>query len=131
MKNVLRGISLTLLILVGITAVVGGGSMVNNPNGHTVHLPLSILEGSVFPNFMWPGYILFLVVGLGSLFVAYITYLRELDYPNWILAWGIVLFGWLTAQLAITQHFFAPLHLTYYLISLSLGVVGYALIRMR
>ncbi len=54
-----------LLAFLGLSAIVGGGALIISPSGKLLGgLPLSILEMSPFKNFLIPGIILFVVLGL-------------------------------------------------------------------
>ena len=56
---------LSLLSFLGLSALGGGGALILSPSGKLLGgLPLSILERSPFHDFLIPGIILFLVLGL-------------------------------------------------------------------
>jgi hypothetical protein len=60
-----RNILITLLAFLGLSAIGGGGALIVSPSGKLLGgLPLSILEHSPFTNFLFPGMILFLILGL-------------------------------------------------------------------
>jgi hypothetical protein len=60
-----RNIHLMLLAFLGLSAAGGGGALIISPSGELIGgLPLSILNNSPFPNFLVPGIILFIVLGL-------------------------------------------------------------------
>jgi len=60
-----RNILLFLLAFLGMSAIGGGGALIISPSGKLLGgLPLSILERSPFNNFLVPGIILFVVLGL-------------------------------------------------------------------
>jgi len=60
-----RNILLTLLAFLGLSAIGGGGALIISPSGKLLGgLPLSILERSPFNNFLVPGIILFVILGL-------------------------------------------------------------------
>ena len=60
-----RNILLSLLAFLGLSAIGGGGALIISPSGKLLGgLPLSILERSPFNNFLIPGIILFVVLGL-------------------------------------------------------------------
>ena len=60
-----RNIHLFLLAFLGLSATGGGGALIISPSGKLLGgLPLSILENSPFNNFLIPGIILFVVIGL-------------------------------------------------------------------
>jgi len=60
-----------LLLLQGISAVYGGASLVLDPSGSTLQMPLSLLEQSPFNDYVIPGVILLLVLGIFPLSVFY------------------------------------------------------------
>jgi hypothetical protein len=60
-----RNIHLFLLAFLGLSALGGGGALIISPSGKLLGgLPLSILQNSPFNNFLIPGIILFVVLGL-------------------------------------------------------------------
>lgn len=65
MKNTVHSIHISLLLFLGGSAVCGGGALIISPSGRLLgRLPLSILKNSPFSNFLVPGIILFLVLGI-------------------------------------------------------------------
>ena len=64
MKTV-RNIYLSMLAFLGLSAIGGGGALIISPSGKLLgDLPLSILERSPFKDFLFPGIILFVVLGI-------------------------------------------------------------------
>ena len=59
-----RNILVTLLALLGIGAIFGGGVLIISPSGDLFGMPLALLKHSPFPDFLIPGLILFLLLGL-------------------------------------------------------------------
>jgi len=57
-------ILLILLAFQALSGLFGGAALVLDPSGSSIRLPLSLLEGSPFGNFLIPGIILFLVLGI-------------------------------------------------------------------
>jgi hypothetical protein len=58
-------IHLILLAFLGLSAIDGGGALIISPSGKLLGgLPLSILQNSPFTDFLIPGIILFIVLGL-------------------------------------------------------------------
>ena len=66
MKSIIaKNIHLILLAFLGLSAMGGGSALIISPSGKLLGgLPLSILERSPFNNFLGPGIILFIVLGL-------------------------------------------------------------------
>lgn len=60
-----RNVLIALLLFLGLSAMGGGLLLIMSPSGKLLgRLPLSILEHSPFPDFLIPGIILFLILGL-------------------------------------------------------------------
>jgi len=72
MKKAVHSIYISLLLFLGISAIFGGGALVISPSGRLLGgLPLSILKNSPFSNFLVPGIILFLVLGIFPIFTVW------------------------------------------------------------
>ena len=91
-------ISLVVLeVFVGVGAVAGGIGVATNGIG----FPLEWLEGLPFRSYLIPGLVLVLVVG-GSQFVAAVAVWRRRRWGTVAsLAAGMILAGWISAQVAI------------------------------
>jgi hypothetical protein len=67
-----RNTLVTLLMLLGTSAMGGGAFLIISPSGKLIGgLPLSILAHSPFTDFLVPGIILFLILGLAPCIVSY------------------------------------------------------------
>jgi len=84
-----------LQVLIGIGAVPVGFMMIINPYGV---LPIEMLEGSPFPNFLIPGIFLFSVNGVGSLIGAYLTFRRHQYASLAAIGLGAFLIAWIVVQ---------------------------------
>jgi hypothetical protein len=127
MKTLLRWLSVGILLVNGATALVGGATLVNDPSGHALGLPHGYIEGTAFNSYMWPGYFLFLLVGVFSLLVAYQTASQEAHYPIWIMAEGGIQLLWVTLQLAVIPLFNVWLHLVFLVLAAALMWLGFML----
>lgn len=79
----LRNIYLSLLSFLGLSAIGGGGALIISPSGKLLGgLPLSILERSPFNDFLVPGIILFVVLGI----IPSLLVLALLKKPNSVFA---------------------------------------------
>jgi len=70
---------IVLHVLLGVGAVVSGGMLMAAPDGHLMQMPPSMLQYSPFPSFLIPGVILFTLLGIYPLCVAYGLWKR----PGW------------------------------------------------
>ena len=78
-----RNIHLSLLGFLGLSAIGGGGALIISPSGKLLGgLPLSILEHSPFNDFLVPGIILFVVLGIIPSFLVF----GLLNKPSSVLA---------------------------------------------
>jgi hypothetical protein len=60
---------MAFLLLQGIGAIGGGGVLVASPDGAIMHMPVSNMRGSPFADYLIPGLILLLVLGVFPLVV--------------------------------------------------------------
>ena len=68
-----------LLLFLGLNAAVAGGMFIIAPDGHLIQMPLSNLKNSPFSDFLVPGFLLFLFVGVYPMVIAYSLWRR----PTW------------------------------------------------
>jgi hypothetical protein len=64
-----RNVLLFLLAFLALGAIIGGGALIISPSGKLLRMPLSNLGSSPFNNFLIPGIILFLILGLVPIFL--------------------------------------------------------------
>jgi len=116
-----------LQILLSLGAIGGGLVFLIAPDGHLMHMPLTMLKNTPFSNFLIPGAILFTFLGIYPMAVAYSLW----HQPSWIwpntinpfkqyhwswsssLAAGIILIIWITVQVQMIEKHF--LHLIYFI----------------
>jgi hypothetical protein len=117
-----------LQFLLGFGAFVSGGLLVVAPDGALMQMPLSMLQYSPFSNFLVPGIILALLLGLYPLAVAYSLWQRPAwRWPDGInpfkhLHWGWaaslssggILLVWITVQVLMLRTV-AFLHILYFI----------------
>lgn len=65
-----RNILVFLLLILGIGALFGGGVLIISPSGNMFQMPLNLLRNSPFSDFLIPGLILFVVLGIWPVWVA-------------------------------------------------------------
>lgn len=93
----------SLCLVVGITAVGGGATLMASPDGSAMHMPLSQLEHSPFSDFMVPGLILFSIVGLGNLVSAWLYIRRFAFAPMVSVVTGLGLTIWILVQMIMLR----------------------------
>ena len=98
----------TTVLLQGISGVAGGYALLADPSGGLIGLPLAWLEGTPFSDYFVPGIILFSVLGVCPLVVAWGLWRRR----SW--AWyGSVLVGtslaiWILVEIVMIGYQPAP-----------------------
>lgn len=118
-------ILLLLLLIQALSALAGGIPMVVDPSGGMVGFPAGMLDNSPFDNYLIPGLVLTLVLGLFPLAVVFGLWRRS----SW--AWfgsllvGVALIIWIGVQvLMIGYHPDPPLQPIYGLLGLLLLVLA-------
>jgi hypothetical protein len=85
---------LALLVVQGLGGLGGGISLMAGPHGEIMHMPVSYLQGSPFPDYLIPGLLLALVLGVLPL-VAFVGLLRRRTWA-WFAAFtvgcGLIIF---------------------------------------
>lgn len=128
MKTTLRIIAMALLLFLGFGGIFGAWMLITDPSGGKFEWSLDLLNGTPFNSFLIPGIILMIANGVLPLYIT-VSILQMKRYANWLILFqGMVVLGWLTAQLLFNPDFFVPaIHLTTYAIGLLLGVIGWIL----
>lgn len=117
---------IVLQFLLGLGAIVGGGVFILAPDGHLMQIPLDLLKGTPFSDYLVPGILLFTFVGFYPLVVAYSLLVQpSWSWPNvlnpfkgshwaWAasLAAGVDVLIWIVAQMVMLNAV-AFLHILY------------------
>ncbi len=116
---------IVLQIFLGSGAVISGAMLFSAPDGHLMGWTTGDLAGTPFPNYVIPGVILFLLVGVFQLFAGFglltrtrwnapdaINPLKQYHW-SWTASWasGIVLLVWIMVESALLGYisFLQPL----------------------
>jgi len=124
MKNFIKISVILMLLFNGIGALYGGFSLITDPTGDKLQLPLNYLEPTPFRNYLIPGIVLLLVNGFFSFFTLSTIILKNKRASLYIIAQGILLSGWIIVQIILLQMFYAPLHGTLLAIGILLTICG-------
>ena len=120
--------ALVLLFFLGVSALFGGYMLVSDPSGKSLGMPLELLKGTPFIDYLIPGLILFLLIGVSSIIIAFLNIKSTKSFPLFISLQGGILIIWLTVQLILNNDFFFPdLHVPYYVIGALLVGLGWRL----
>lgn len=129
MYKSIRIIAVILLILLGISAIFGGGAFIIDPSGELIQMPVSLLEHSPFSTFLIPGLILFLLNGVSSIVIAVFVIRVYRYYPELVIFQGIVQDLWIVAQLIMIQSI-SVLHYVFFTVG-SLLIISGAVLRKK
>jgi len=130
MHHIFKIIAIILLLFNAISALFGGWSLMSDPSGETMDIPLRFLEHSPFENFRVPGVILFITNGIFSLLFAVMIVLKFMNYSWLVIFQGFILIGWLIVQIIMIRDFYGPLHVLYFSVGILLISTGWILARL-
>lgn len=85
-----RQLSIALLLLLGATALVLSIFMISDPTGNSLGFPVFLLNGSIFNDYATPGWILLFAVGVFSLVVIYLIYIKSRIYSVVVMLQGVI-----------------------------------------
>ena len=103
MKNFFYIFALLLLLFNGISAIYGGWSLINDPSGGLLQMPLENLHNSPFKDYLIPGIILFVFNGLFSLAIFVLTLMKYRHHALLIIFQGGTLVIWIVVQVIMLQ----------------------------
>jgi hypothetical protein len=125
-RPILAWILIGLQTFLGFGAIVSGGFLMLAPDGSMLQMPLSVMQNSPFSNFFVPGLILFVLLGVFPMGIAYGLLklppwrwpdaVNPFKYVHWSwtgsLAAGVMVVIWLSVELIWVDMGF--LHILYY-----------------
>lgn len=111
-----------LHFFVGIGGMAGGFAAITNPD-NPLGAPVEILKNSPFDDFLIPGILLFIVVGVGNVISALTlrANYRFQGYMSSVFSWGLVI--WIIVQ-CIMLRAIAFLHILFFTIGLFMGILS-------
>jgi hypothetical protein len=112
-----RILSIALLVLIGGAAMAGGASLVLVPSGNGIGLPLNLLEGTLFENYLIPGLVLFFGIGVCSIVTALLVVLRSSYATRLTVLQGAIICCWIVVQVVIIN--------TLNPIQIAVGAIGF------
>jgi menaquinone-dependent protoporphyrinogen oxidase len=114
-----RATALVLCLFAGISAFFGGASLAGRPDGSLIGMPVSVLRHSPFHDFLVPGLLLLVVIGLGNLWAAFLHAIRS-DYASLgSFLSGSALVVWMVVEMILLRSFHA-VQVAYLLVGLAL-----------
>ena len=129
-----------ILSILSLGALFGGAALIISPEGNLIQMPVSILDGSVFKNFLFPGFILFSVFGVLTLYIIFslikprknkifeLLNLYKNKYWGWTFSIyiGFMLIFWINIQIIIIKsvHFTHILYLIWGMLIILISLLS-------
>jgi len=95
---------IALEVLLAVGAIPAGLLMVIRPSGGLMQMPVTMLAGSPFHDFLWPGLVLIAANGLLPLAVARGAWQRKAWAPIGHTVVGVVLVGWIVVEMVMVDY---------------------------
>ncbi len=111
-----------LLLIQGLGGLAGGASLAAAPSGRIMHMPVSLLGGSPFPDYLIPGFILGIVLGVLPLIVLAALMLRRAWSWYGAFTVGCALIIWLIVEYLIIG--FAGLQVAFGIVAVLILLVA-------
>ncbi len=114
----------------GLSGLLGGFMLIDDPSGNNLSMKLEWLNTTPFPDFLIPGIILFLFVGLGNVLGFWLTFKKKNNRAQFASIFGLILMIWIIVQITYIGYkdFLQPLYFTSGLLQ---AIAGFALIRLN
>ena len=101
--KIARQISIALLIITAASAIYASYHFIIDPTGHTIGYSLADIKGSPFKDFLIPGWLMLIFLGLGSVVSFGLTMQEEESYSNYIMGQGAICMLWVSVQSIMLQ----------------------------
>ncbi|HSN60645.1 MAG TPA: hypothetical protein VLR49_06910 [Ferruginibacter sp.] len=122
----MRTLLLILTCFIALSSIISGLMMISNPAGDLYNLPLSLLDGTPFTDYLVPGILLTLIVGIVNLHaVFYIVEQHPYRY-NWAMAGGFIIIAWIIVQIILIS-MLQWLHFIYFFVGVLIILIAYQL----
>jgi len=122
-RTALRRLLIGLELFLALGAFYGSLSLLNDPTGRGLHMPLDVLKGTPFDNYLVPAIILFGVNGMVPLVTVIATVMGFPWAKYGHIAVGALLTGWMVGQAALVG-FSAPIQYVYLLLGFVILALG-------
>jgi hypothetical protein len=123
MRRMIAIVQGSLQAFIGIGAVISGGMLFLAPDGSLMRMPLELLIGSPFKNFLIPGLILFLFIGILPLITAVLSFLRHrwAGYASGVSSLGLIIWIFTEVSMIGGGHWLQNLYFALGILGLSLA----------
>lgn len=105
MKKIARFFAIVVLFFSAVSALFGGASLIMDPSGKLLQMPLGFIDQTIFGNYLIPGIILVTFIGISCIAVAVITIRKSSRFPLALIYQGVVLIVWIVVEYIIIRQF--------------------------
>lgn len=125
--NIMKYLAIILQVFIGVTAVLGGFGLVTDPSGAKAGLSLEWLAASPFTDYLIPGFFLVVVIGVGNLVIAALTFMRVSHASLLNIIGGLILMMYIGFEVLFVglQNIMQPLYFGLGITVTLLGVMMY------
>lgn len=123
MKIFLKILNITLLIITGLNALIAGFLLFIKPDGSAMGMSVEYLKYSPFKSYFVPGIVLFIFIGVSSIYTAILWFLNRNNAPGFSIVQAMLLGGWILIQVQMLKDI-NFLHITVFSIAVILFVSG-------
>ena len=116
-------IAIALLILTAVSSLYGAYHFITDPTGHSIGYSIQEIQSSPFKNYLIPGWLLLIFMGIGSIVTCELTIEREKKYTRYIMVQGFICVTWVIVQIIMIQQF-SGLQIAFLVIGLALSFIG-------
>jgi hypothetical protein len=117
--------AIVLEVMLGVGALAGGVALMLGRQGEILQMPVSWLAGSPFSDYFVPGLILFTVLGVGPMVVAWLAWRANRWAPILTVGVGGALLIWLLVQIIVIGYKAEPpVQLIYLVLGSMITVTG-------
>lgn len=102
-----------LMVIMALMSIAGGGLLAVKPDGSLMDMPVSDLAHTPFSDFLIPGLVLLIVLGILPLFLTYALFAlpdwkifkktnlySDLAWPwTWAVFYGFIVMGWMIIEI--------------------------------
>jgi len=116
-------IAIALLVLTAVTSIYGAYHFITDPSGHSLGYSIQEIKGTPFKNYLIPGWLLLIFMGIGSVIACELTMEREKKYTHYIMIQGVICVTWVIVQIIMIQQF-SGLQIAFLVIGIALSLIG-------
>ena len=111
---------------IALSSMISGLMMMSNPEGDVYNLPLSLLNGTPFNDYLVPGLLLTLIVGNVNLHAVFLNVEQHPYRYNWAMAGGFIIIAWIIVQVLLIN-MVNWLHFIYFFVGIFIILISYHL----